>query len=142
MKKLIYSFFVIVLFAQYSFAQPGNGGQRQRMTPEQRLEKMAEQLGLSDIQKKQIAEIETQYAEETSDLRDRMKETDDRDERMEFMTSMREVMSEKNAEIRKLLTPEQQEKYDEMLKKMTEMRKKRQGKRGANQRGGAVRPGK
>lgn len=131
MKKLIYSLFVIVLLTEYGYAQSG-GAQHQRMTPEQRLERMAKQLGLNDVQKDQVAKIEARFGKETNELRDQVKETDDPDKRREVIKMMRSSQAKRETEIRKLLTPTQQEKFDEMKKRREEMRKNRQRRRGSD----------
>ena len=131
MKKLIYLLFVIVLLTEYGYAQSG-GAQRQQMTPEQRLERMAKQLGLNDVQKDQVAKIEARFVKETNELRDQVKETDDPDKRREVMKMMRSSQAKRETEIRELLTPTQQEKFDEMKKRREEMRKNRQRRRGSD----------
>ena len=141
MKKLIYTLVAVLFVAQLSYAQRGQGQQRQRMTPEQRVERMAEELGLDDAQKEAILQIENDFGEKTADFRETIREADE-DERRDLFASMRAIMDEKDAKVREVLTEEQKEKYDEMLKKREEMRQQRRGKRSSNERGGSVRPGK
>ncbi len=141
MKKLFYTLVAVLFVSQFSYAQRGQGQQRQRMTPEQRVERMAEQLNLSDDQKAKILEIDTSFGDKTADLRSQIRDADEED-RMDLVASMRAIMKERDEKVKEVLNPEQQEKYDEILKKREEMREQRMAKRSANKRGGAVRPGK
>ncbi len=141
MKKLFYTLVAVLFVSQFSYAQRGQGQQRQRMTPEQRVERMVEELGLDETQKEAILEIENDFGEKTANFRETIREADE-GERRDLMQSMRAIMDEKNAKIREVLTEEQQEQFDEMLKKREEMRQQRRGKRSSNERGGSVRPGK
>ena len=76
------------------------------------LDMMAEELGLSEEQKEQIREIFKNNEERFRALR---KDNDDR---------LRTIRSQLNKEIRSVLTEEQEAKYEAMIQKYHEQRKK------------------
>jgi len=78
-------------------------GQRQRMTPEERLKKMTETLGLSQEQQDKIKAIFEGGREEMAKLKD----TPEDQRRAKFG----EFMKAQNEKVLAVLNPEQQEKY-------------------------------
>ena len=106
MKKVIGLFLVILISTATVFAQ---GGDRQgkKGDPSKRSEKMIEELKLDD----------KQAAESVKEDREKMREK---------MTAMR---TEKDAQIKKILTDEQYKQYQEKQKKADSPRKKGHGRR-------------
>lgn len=75
----------------------------------ERMKHMAKVLGLTDDQKAKIGDILHKQMDQLMTLRD-----DDTKERREKFKEMRKIQEEGRAQIRALLTPEQQKKFDEM----------------------------
>ena len=92
-------------------------GGRGMGTPEQRIERLEQTVGtLTAEQKAKIKDIYAKSAEKMQGL-----SQDDREKRMEIYT-------ESSRQVREVLTPEQQKKYDEMMAQMREGRGR--GKKG------------
>lgn len=84
-------------------AEKGGRGKGRGMSVEQRVDRLSEQLNLTDDQKAKIKAI---YEKAQADM-----EAVPQEERREKMRSM---MQETNKEIRAVLTEEQQKKFDEI----------------------------
>ncbi|WP_299577876.1 Spy/CpxP family protein refolding chaperone [uncultured Sunxiuqinia sp.] len=136
MKKLYVLLVVLVATIGASYAQPG--GQRQRMSQEERDKRLIETLGLDDAQQKKLTVINKKYQKTFTELREQMQGASD-EKRRELFPKMREQMESRNKEIRAMLTKEQAEKFDEMQKQRQERMNNR---RAPGERGGARRPGK
>ena len=119
MKKVIGLFLVILISTATVFAQ---GGDRQgkKGDPSKRSEKMIEELKLDDKQAAEYRKVEADFREQMKKERESVKE--DR----EKMTAMR---TEKDAQIKKILTDEQYKQYQEKQKKAESPRKKGHGRR-------------
>lgn len=76
---------------------------------EERLQHMAQALGLTDEQKAKAGDILRRQADQLKALRD-----DDSKNRRQKFKAMRKIQDDGRAQIRALLTPEQQEKFDAM----------------------------
>ena len=94
--------------------RPGGG---QRSTPEERLKKMTETLGLSQEQQDKVKAIQEKNAPAMKEIfakgRENLTEED--------KTKMKELFKTQTEEINAILTPEQKEKYK------AEMEKRREG---------------
>ena len=90
-------------------AAPADNRPDQRPNPRQQLEHLAETLGLTDTQRGQIQTILESQVAQMQALRD--DETTPRDQKRERMRSLREAIQ---SNIRAVLTPEQQTKFDAM----------------------------
>ncbi len=146
-RKILISLTVLVLSASTALAQRGggggggsrgggggggsgsparsgggaNGGQRQQPTPEQRqqrAEKFAEKVGLSDAQKTQLADLEKQRASALKAVRDDTTLTKDQQR-----AKVKEIEQSFRDKDKAVLTPEQQAKAEEL-------RKQQKGKHG------------
>lgn len=97
--------------------RPGGAGGGQRSTPEERLKKMTETLGLSQEQQDKVKAIQEKNAPAMKELfakgRENLTEED--------KTKMKELFKTQTEEINAILTPEQKEKYK------AEMEKRREG---------------
>ena len=123
MKKVIGLFLVILISTATVFAQ---GGDRQgkKGDPSKRSEKMIEELKLDDKQAAEYRKVEADFREQMKKERESVKE--DREKMREKMTAMR---TEKDAQIKKILTDEQYKQYQEKQKKADSLRKKGHGRR-------------
>ncbi len=111
----------VLLFTASALSQeqPAPSGQEQQqgpgrrgmmmMSPQERLDAMAKQLNLTDEQKTKIKPILEQEHEKMQTLRQDTSLS--REDRMSKMMDIRKSTSE---EIKKVLTPDQQKKFDEM----------------------------
>jgi Spy/CpxP family protein refolding chaperone len=89
-----------------------------------RIEQLNTSLNLTDEQKKNIRPILEKEGEKFQNMRSQMQEGQDRSARME---SFRKIREETDAEIIKILTPEQVKKYKEMQEQMrSRMQNRRQ----------------
>ena len=123
MKKVIGLFLVILISTATVFAQ---GGDRhgKKGDPSKRSEKMIEELKLDDKQAAEYRKVEADFLEQMKKERESVKE--DREKMREKMTAMR---TEKDAQIKKILTDEQYKQYQEKQKKADSPRKKGHGRR-------------
>ena len=123
MKKVIGLFLVILISTATVFAQ---GGDRQgkKGDPSKPSEKMIEELKLDDKQAAEYRKVEADFLEQMKKERESVKE--DREKMREKMTAMR---TEKDAQIKKILTDEQYKQYQEKQKKADSPRKKGHGRR-------------
>jgi len=116
----------------------GRQGNRQMMTPEQRLQRqtqqLVEQLKLTKEQELKVTAINKKYQEKQSFDWSKMRDASD-DERAKMRETMRKIQEEREKEIKTVLTPEQVKQYDEILKKREEMRKNNQGRWGGGNPG-------
>ena len=110
MKKVIGLFLVILISTTTVFAQ---GGDRRgkKGDPSKRSEKMIEELKLDDKQAVEYRKVEADFREQMKKERESVKE--DREKMREKMTAMR---TEKDAQIKKILTDEQYKLYKEKQK--------------------------
>lgn len=138
MKKFLVLFAVLVFSVGFSYAQ--QGGQRQRMSPEQREKAFVDKLGLDASQQAKYHAISEKYSAKMKDMRQQMRGADE-SARQEMFPKMRELMTSQNKEVRAILNADQIKKFDEM-QKQREARMKNRGMRPAGQRGGNTRPGK
>ncbi len=135
MKRIQLLLFFLVASIGISLAQPGERGQR--MSPEERENKMVEALALDEAQQAKLKAINENYRESFTELRKEMQAA--ADNREELREKMKTNMDKRNQEIRALLTPEQVKKFDEMQKQRENRMKKG---RMPHKRGGDKRPGK
>ena len=104
-------------FAQEAQPQQGQqGGEGQRrggmmMSPEQRANRMAEQLGLSDDQKAKVQKI---YEDSAKDMQSMQGAS--REDRMA-------KMQETNEKVKAVLNDDQKKKFDEMQQRMRDRQK-------------------
>jgi Spy/CpxP family protein refolding chaperone len=106
----------------------GPGGPGQRMTPKERLDKMTEDLKLTDEQKPKVEAILKDQSEKMKALRDDTSLT-----REDRGPKMKEIMDDSSKKIKAILTPEQQTKYDAMQKEMQDrMKKAREARQNAD----------
>jgi protein CpxP len=99
----------------------GPGGPGGRMSPKERLDKMTEELSLTDDQKSKVEVILKDQADKMKALRD-----DTSLSREERGPKMKVIMDDTAKQIRVILTPEQQTKFDAMQDKMKKAREARQ----------------
>lgn len=118
MKKVIGLFLVILISSTTAFAQSGNR-QGRKGDPSKRSEKIIEELKLDDKQAADFRKVEADFREQMKKEREAVKE--DREKMREKMAVMR---TEKDAQIKKILTDEQYNQYLERQKKADSPRKK------------------
>lgn len=136
MKKLL---LIAMLFSVGFTAMAQRGGQKGNSTPEERAErvtnKMAEELALSEEQKKKIYQINLDHAKK------RQVEMDARREEMKAKrTAMEADLKAQNQEIEAVLTPDQRVKWGDVKadgrKKVDENHRGSRGEGGRGYRGG------
>lgn len=118
--------------------RPGGMGDRQQMTPEQRIKRqtqqLVEQLKLTKDQEAKVTAINKKYMEKQSSVDwSKMRDASD-EERTKMRAEMTKVQAEKDKEIKAILKADQIKLYDEMLKKREENRRN-----GQSRMGGAIR---
>lgn len=111
--------------------RPGNRGDRPRMTPEEmqkrQTQRLVEQLKLDKEQEAKVAAINKKYQEKNPVDWSKMRDASD-EERARMRETMRAMQTEKDKEIKAILTPEQVKLYDDMIKRREEMRRDGQGR--------------
>lgn len=145
MKRISLLMVLFLIFSGITFAQergggdrpsrttqgrPGNPGDRQQMTPEQRLQRqtqqLVEQLKLNKDQEAKVSAINKKYMENQSVDWSKMRDASD-DERAKMRETMTKVQAERSKEIKAVLNAEQVKLYDEMQKRREEGRRNGQG---------------
>jgi len=109
--------------------RPGpEGGRRGRGNPQQQIQHMKEQLGLSEAQVKDIQAVFKKYRPQMEEIRTKYQGTDDRQAaRTEMMALQQNIQKEING----LLTADQQQKWQELQQQRRErMRRGPRGERG------------
>jgi Spy/CpxP family protein refolding chaperone len=106
-------------------ATPGRGGAR--LTPEERLKRMTEELGLSQEQQDKIKAIYEKDAPQMKELMAKGRENLTDDDKAKF----RELIKNQMEEIVAVLTPDQKAKFQELMEK-------RRAARGGNGAGAAT----
>lgn len=113
--------------------RPGGMGERQQMTPEQRLQRetqrLVEQLKLTKEQEAQVTAINKKYQEKQSFDWSKMRDASD-DERAKMRAERMKIQGEKDKEIKTILKADQVKLYDDMLKKREEMMRNGQRRMG------------
>ncbi len=89
--------------------------------PQERFKKMAEELGLTEDQKEKLQPILKEQGEKMREIFQ-----DQNLSREEKMPKLKEIREGFTAKIKAILTPEQQEKYEKMVKEMQNRRKQEQ----------------
>ena len=117
MKKVLVICIVALIASVSAFAnsdapQRGNRGDR-NMDSQKRIEKMCKDLNLNEEQTKQFQQINKDFMEKMK----KQREAADTD-RQKHREAMQAMQTERNAQIKKILTDEQYKKYTEMQKNM------------------------
>jgi len=117
MKKtgLVLSIIALIIAASAMAQPPGQQGQPRGFTIEDQVNRLTEDLELTDEQVEQVTEIFENS--EWPDIMERMEAAEDHDARREIMDEMREAMDEVNEQIKEILTEDQLTKFEEMLTK-------------------------
>lgn len=124
MKKILFAA-VALIFSVSMFAQAPQRGEHREFKPEEMATRMADgmkkELNLNDEQYKSVYNLYLKRGEEMKARRDKGQQGQqvDREARREEMKKNQEAM---NAKLKKILTPEQYTKYEEMLKKQQQRR--------------------
>lgn len=132
MKKILFAA-VALMFSVTLFAQGPQRGERREFKPEEMATRMADgmkkELSLNDEQYKSVYNLYLKRGEEMKARRDKGQQGQqvDREARREEMKKQQEAM---NAELKKILTPEQYTKFEEMQKKQQQQRRGQGGPRG------------
>lgn len=104
----------------------GRGGDRQMMTPEQRLarqtKQLVDELKLNKDQEAKVLAINKKYMEKQNFDFSKMRDASD-EERTKMREEMQKVNAERGKEIKAVLTADQVKLYDEMQKKREEARR-------------------
>lgn len=111
----------------------GPGGDRTKMRAKMKeIEaKVLAQLKLTDAQKTKIKNLNAKYDKQMADLQ---KSTADRETKMK---KMRTMMESRRKEFMAILTPEQQKKFDALMKAEMEKLRKEREKNGGQKPGGS-----
>jgi len=124
MKIIKKTAFVLFLFMMVSIAysQQG-GGQRQRMSPEDRakneVEWMTKELKLTDKEAKNVEGISLKYAKKQQTEMEKARESGDREAMRSVMTKLNE---ERNKELKPVLGEKKYKKYLEILEERRQSR--------------------
>lgn len=149
MKKLGVLIMVLLFISGNTYAQRGSGerpskaveqgkpgagrGDRPQMNPEEMLkrqtQRLVEELKLNKEQEAKVTAINKKYLDKQSGDWSKMRDATE-EERTKMRDERMKIQTEKNKEIRAVLTPEQAKLFDENLKKREEMRKNGQGRMG------------
>ncbi len=97
-----------------------------RMDPQQRADRMAKALNLSDDQKSKVLDVLNGEQKQMSDLR-----ADTSLSQQDRRSKMREIREGTGSQIRALLNSDQQKKYDQMQQRMQERMEHNRGGSGA-----------
>ncbi len=129
MKRYILTIATAMLFGTMAFAQAGappadqpaggpphHGQHGMKMNPEQRFERMSKQLNLTADQQAKIKPLLEQERTQAQDLKSQKLTVDERREKM------KSIHENTMSEVRGILTPEQQTKFDAMQQRMKERR--------------------
>lgn len=129
MKKLSVLFICLLLTGFAASAQRGGNGDNHPSSPQERAEKQAKimkvDLGLDDAQYQKLLALNAKQAEKFEAKRVETKE--EMKAKREAMKAEREAYK---AELKKILTPAQFEKHEEMTKVRQEERGGQRGKKG------------
>lgn len=113
--------------------RPGGMGDRQQMSPEQRLQRetqrLVEQLKLTKEQEAKVTAINKKYQEKQSFDWSKMRDASD-DERAKMRAERMKIQGEKDKEIKAILKADQVKLYEDMLKKREEMMRNGQRRMG------------
>lgn len=120
-----------------SSAQQGGGQGRPQMNPEEMLkrqtESMVEELKLNKDQETKVSAINKKYLDKQSAYRTKMQGASDED-RAKFREEFTKMQTEKDKEIKGILTADQVKLYDELIKKRAEQMRNRPGGGGGGPR--------
>lgn len=147
MKRISLLMVMFLIFSGITFAQERGGGERpsktmqqgrngdrQQMTPEQRVQRQTQQLvedlKLTKDQEQKVAAINKKYMEKQSFDWSKMRDASD-DERAKMREERTKIQAEKDKEITAVLTTEQIKLYLIAQKKREEMRRNGQGRMGS-----------
>ncbi len=104
-----------------------SAGARQKMSPDDVVEKLSEKLNLSDDQKAQIKPIIADRQQKMQALR-----ADTSMRRRQKARQMKEIFENSDKKIKAILTPDQQKQYAELEQQMKEqVKERRQNRRGS-----------
>lgn len=124
MKKIILTVAIALTAFTASYAQKGD---RTRMTPEQRAEKVAtnlkEKLSLTDDQKSKVYQLEVDRMKKEAELR-----KDNQEAMKSKMDSRKAFMKENDEKLEKILTADQKKAYDAMREERKTRMKDYKGK--------------
>lgn len=132
MKKILFAA-VALIFSVTLFAQGSQRGEHREFKPKEMATRMADglkkELELNDEQYKSVYNLYLKRGEEMKARRDKAQQGQqvDRETRRAEMQKQQQAM---NAELKKVLTPEQYTKYEEMQKKLQQKRRGQGGPRG------------
>ena len=105
-----------------AFAQGGGGGGGGRGGG--MMARLMDGITLTDSQKTQVQAIEDKYAQQMQQFRQKMRDARQNGTPMDSasMAAMRDTMKKERDEIRAVLTPDQQSKFDDNVKSMMSRR--------------------
>lgn len=133
MKKILFlaTTFVMLLFFSANAQQ---GGQREKMTPEQMATRTVERMNKEvTLNEKQQADLKKWF---TTSYTERSKSMEkNKDNREAMRESMKKDKEATDAQLKKVLTAEQFKKYQDAEKKRQQARQNNSGQRGPGMRG-------
>jgi protein CpxP len=99
----------------------GHGARRQRMSPDQQLERLSSTLNLTDAQQGQLRPILEATHQKTESLR-----SDSTLSQQDRRSKMRSLFEESNNQIRAVLNSDQQKKFDEIQQRRRDRMQKQE----------------
>jgi len=141
MRRIISTTFLLVCLVVVTMAQAPQGRQGRQFNPEdmakRQTEQMTEDLNLNEQQVEKVSALNKKYAEK---MRDAFQNTDGNREQMR--EKMQTQRTEKEAELKEILTDEQFKKYQEIEKeRMQRMQQRRENRGDDDNRRGRPRGG-
>ncbi|MDA3879257.1 MAG: hypothetical protein PF436_02615 [Prolixibacteraceae bacterium] len=141
MRRIISTTFLLVFMAVITMAQPPQGREGRQFSPEdmakRQTEQMTEDLKLNELQVEKVSALNKKYAEK---MRDAFQNAEGNREQMR--EKMQTLRTEKDTELKEILTEEQFKKYQEIEKeRMERMQQRRENRRTDDNKRGQPRGG-
>ena len=116
MKKatVLFAMFTLLFSASIMAQTHNHGSKKEKMSESERMEKMEQELDLTEDQKIKVREINEAYKEREMEQREKMKS---------LRAEMKQLREQKRKEVFSILTPEQQKKA--MANRKKNVKKKR-----------------
>ena len=117
--------FIMIVFVLVPIAYGQQGGQRQRMSPEDRAKQttewMTKELKLDDKTANKVGDINLKYAKKQQEEMEKARQSGDRSQMREIMGKLNE---EKNKELKPVLGDKKFEQYQKLLQERMQNRQR------------------
>ena len=126
MKKLIVALIALTAFSTQNLQAQNRGNMTPEEMAESRTKQMTKDLDLTEVQQKEVAEINLKSANKVGKLRGRGQNLSE-DERKALRSKMRDAQVSMQKDMKGILTEEQYKKWDKMQKEMMNKRREQRG---------------